>query len=151
MISNEIRQELQNIIRGELHQGQSDPCSTIRNLLCKSFGASPTVKSEFESRTVIKEKQVSFLRSHAQKAGLWMKSLPHDSQYLAEGGESKVYLSEAGKSVIKVRPCSVQLIKEIKFAIWLGFKLMLFDRKSPYFGFCQGGKIRIGHLHQIGV
>src|SRR5215467_13625225 len=102
MISDEIRQQLQNIIRGELSQGQSDACSTIRDLLCKSFGASPTAKSEFESRAVIKEKQVNFLRSHAQEAGLWMKCLPHDSQYLAEGGESKVYLSEAGKSVIKV-------------------------------------------------
>jgi len=102
MNSNGIREKLQNITRGELHQGQSDACSTIRDLLCKSFGASPTVKSEFESRTVIKEKQVGFLRSHAQEAGLWMKSLPHDSQYLAVGGESKVYLSEEGKSVIKV-------------------------------------------------
>jgi hypothetical protein len=102
MISDEIRQKLQNIVRGELYKGQSDACTTIRDLLCKSFGASPTVKSEFESRTVIKEKQVGFLRAHAEKAGLWMESLPQGSQYLAEGGESKVYLSEDGKFVIKV-------------------------------------------------
>jgi hypothetical protein len=102
MISDEIRQELQNIIRGELHHGQSDACATIRDLLCKSFGASPTVKSEFEGRAVIKEKQVGFLRSHAQKTGLWIESLPQGSKYLAEGGESKVYLSEEGKYVIKI-------------------------------------------------
>ena len=102
MISDEIRQKLQNIVRGELHQGQGDACTTIRNLLCKSFGASPTVKSEFESRTIIKEKQVGFLKSCAQDSGLWMDSLPQGSQYLTEGGESKVYLSEDGKYVIKV-------------------------------------------------
>jgi len=102
MISDEIRQKLQNIVRGELHQGQSDACTTVRDLLCKSFGASPTVKSEFESRTIVKEKQVGFLRSYAQNAGLWMEALPQGSQYLTEGGESKVYLSENGRFVFKV-------------------------------------------------
>jgi hypothetical protein len=58
MISNEIRQELQNIIRGELRQGEGDTCSTVRDLPCKSFGAGPTVKGEFESRAIVKEEQV---------------------------------------------------------------------------------------------
>ena len=102
MISHEIRAKLQNIVRGELNQGQSDTCTTVRNLLCKSFGASPTVKSEFENRTVIKEKQVGFLRSYSQKTGLWLDSLPQGSRYLTEGGESKVYLSEDGRFVIKI-------------------------------------------------
>lgn len=102
MISDEIRQKLQNIVRGELHQGQSDACTTIRNLLCESFGTSPTVKSEFESRAIIKEKQVDFLKSYAQSTSLWIESLPQGSQYLAEGGEAKVYLSEDGRFVIKV-------------------------------------------------
>ena len=96
MIADEIREKLQNIVRGELHQGQSDSCTAVRNLLCESFGASPTVKSEFEGRSIIKEEQVEFLKSHAQKADLWMESLPKGSQYLTEGGESKVYLSEDG-------------------------------------------------------
>ena len=102
MISDEIRQKLQNIIRGELQQGQGDSCTAIRNLLCESFGTGPTVKSEFEGRAIIKEEQVEFLKSHAQKAGLWMESLPKGSQYLTEGGESKVYLSEDGGLVFKV-------------------------------------------------
>jgi Serine/Threonine/Tyrosine Kinase found in polyvalent proteins len=102
MISDEIREQLQNIIRGELQQGQGDSCTAIRNLLCESFGAGPTVKSEFESRSIIKKKQVEFLRSHAQKVGLWIESLPEGSQYLTEGGESKVYLSDDGQFVFKV-------------------------------------------------
>jgi hypothetical protein len=75
MISDEIRQKLQIIVRGELHQGQRDACTTIRDLLCKSFGASPTVKSEFESRTVIKEKQVAFIRAYAQRTGRQKRQL----------------------------------------------------------------------------
>jgi hypothetical protein len=72
MISDEIRQKLQIITRGELRQGQSNACTTIRNLLCERFGSSPTVKSEFQSRAVIKEKQVRFLKSYAQNTGLWL-------------------------------------------------------------------------------
>jgi len=62
MISNEIREQLQNIVRGACLQGASDPCSTIRNLLVEGFGADPTVKSKFESRAVVKEKQTAFLK-----------------------------------------------------------------------------------------
>ncbi len=92
MIADEIHKKLQNIVRGELQEGQMDSCTAIRNLLCKSFGTGPTVKSEFASRTILKEKQVSFLKSYAEKESLWLESLPSGSQYLTEGGESKVYL-----------------------------------------------------------
>ena len=79
-----------------------DSCTAIRNLLCKSFGTGPTVKSEFAGRTILKEKQVGFLKLYAEKGNLWLESLPPGSQYLTEGGESKVYLSEDGRLVIKV-------------------------------------------------
>jgi hypothetical protein len=102
MIVDEIREKLQNIVRGELQEGQMDSCTAIRNLLCKSFGTGPTVKSEFEGRTILKEKQVGFLKAYAEKENLWLESLPSGSQYLTEGGESKVYLTEDGRSVIKV-------------------------------------------------
>jgi hypothetical protein len=66
MLSDVIREKLQNIIRGELQERSTDSCTAILNLLCKSFGTSPTVKSEFESKTIIKEEQVCFLKSYAQ-------------------------------------------------------------------------------------
>jgi hypothetical protein len=75
MISDETREKLQNIIRGELQQGESDSCTAIRNLLCESFGADPTVKSEFASRAIVKEKQVDFLKSHAKKEGLLLHNI----------------------------------------------------------------------------
>jgi hypothetical protein len=75
MIADEIRKKLQNIISGTLLQGQQDHCTTIRNLLSESFETSPTVKREFESRAILKEKQAGFLKTHAEKAGLWIGSI----------------------------------------------------------------------------
>ncbi len=82
MISNEIREKLQNIVRGACLQGSTDRCSTFRNILVESFGASPTVKGEFESRSIVKEKQAGFLKIYAEKSGLWLESLPNRSEYL---------------------------------------------------------------------
>ncbi|MEO6963518.1 MAG: hypothetical protein ABIY90_16215 [Puia sp.] len=102
MIADETREKLQNIVRGALLQGQQDHCTTIRNLLSKSFETGPTIKSEFQSRAIIKEKQAGFLRSHAEKAGLWIKSVPSGCRYLTKGGESEVYLAPDKLNVIKV-------------------------------------------------
>lgn len=62
MISDEIRQKLQNIIRGDVFEGQEDHCTAIRNILCQSFGSNQTAKREFQSRSILKEKQAGFLR-----------------------------------------------------------------------------------------
>jgi hypothetical protein len=102
MIVDEIRKNLQDIVRGTRLQGQEDHCTTIRNLLIESFGTGSTVKSEFESRAIIKEKQVCYLKAHAEKIGLWLQSLPVGSQYLTRGGESEVYLAADKLNVIKV-------------------------------------------------
>jgi hypothetical protein len=65
MIADETRKKLQDIVRGARLQGQQDHCATIRNLLCQNFGTDPTVKSKFESRTILKEKQEQFLKLYA--------------------------------------------------------------------------------------
>jgi len=90
MILDEIREKLQDIARGARLQGTSDRCSTIRNILVESFGTGPTVKSEFESRAILKEKQASFLKSHSKELNIWLDSLPEGSEYLTRGGESKI-------------------------------------------------------------
>src|SRR5260221_2024089 len=102
MISNDIREKLQNIVRGTRLQGAADRCSTVRNLLVESFGTGSTVKSEFESRSIVKKEQADFLRSWAKETGLWLSAVPSGSVYLTRGGESKVYLSTDGLDVIKV-------------------------------------------------
>jgi hypothetical protein len=63
MIDDEIRQKLQNIISGTLLEEQEDHCTAIRNLLNKSFGSNPTVKREFEIRSIVKEEQARFLKN----------------------------------------------------------------------------------------
>jgi hypothetical protein len=102
MISNEIREQLQDIVRGACLQGTADRCSTVRNLLIEGFGADPTVKSQFESRAVVKEKQNTFLKSYAERSGMQLASFPPKTQYLTRGGESKVFLDEDRLNVIKV-------------------------------------------------
>jgi len=102
MIGDEIRQQLQNIIRGTILQRQNDHCTQIRNLLIESFGASKTTKSEFESKAIIKEKQESFLKSHGKKSKLLLTSLPTGSEYLTRGGEAEVYLDSQKLNVIKI-------------------------------------------------
>jgi Serine/Threonine/Tyrosine Kinase found in polyvalent proteins len=102
MISNEIREKLQNIVNGTRFEGPDDRCATVRNLLVEGFGTGSTVKSEFESRAIIKEKQASFLKAWAEGTGIWLDGLPTGSEYLTKGGESKVYLAPDRLNVIKV-------------------------------------------------
>jgi len=102
MISHEIREKLQNIVNGTRFKGPADSCATVRNLLVEGFGTGSTVKSEFESRAIIKEKQASFLKAWAKGTGIWLDGLPTRSEYLTKGGESKVYLAPDRLNVIKV-------------------------------------------------
>ena len=102
MISDEIREKLQNIVRGARLEGAADRCSTIRDFLVESFGANSTVKSEFESRAILKEEQTRILKSHAEGVGLWRESLPLGCQYLTRGGESEIYLAADKINVVKV-------------------------------------------------
>ena len=102
MIPDEIRAKLQDIVNGTRFTGATDHFATIRNLLVEGFGTGATIKAEFESRAIIKEKQVGFIKSYAGKEGFWLESMPPGFQYLTEGGESKIYLSEDGRHVIKV-------------------------------------------------
>jgi hypothetical protein len=67
MISHEIRDKLQNIVNGTRFEGPADHCATVRNLLVEGFGTGSTVKREFESRAIVKEKQASFLKKWAKR------------------------------------------------------------------------------------
>ena len=111
MISHEIREQLQYIVRGASLQGSTDRCSTIRSLLIGSFGADPTIKGQFESRAIVKERQNEFLKLYALQSGIWLASLPSDTQYLTRGGESKVFMDLDRLNAIKVN-------NSIYYATW---------------------------------
>jgi hypothetical protein len=101
MISDELRTSIQNIIQGIGDEDPGDSFSEIRRLLIESFGPSRTSKKSFESKELLKKEQDRFLRQYAQQRKIWSDSLPDDSNFLARGGESKVYLSDDGLHVIK--------------------------------------------------
>lgn len=145
MISDEIRSQLQNIVRGACLQGPADRCSTIRDILIKGFGASSTVKREFESRSILKEKQVDFLKNYAKEMGLWLDCLPSGSEYLARGGESKVYLSADRLNVIKVNDA-------IYYATWTEYfnSLVIHNLLFPNTGYLLLGFIKSdGNLNAV--
>ncbi|NML20201.1 hypothetical protein HHL16_04920 [Pseudoflavitalea sp. G-6-1-2] len=116
MISDEIRKKLQNVVGGTILEGQADHCTTIRNLLCESFGANPTVKKEFQNRSILKEEQAGFLKTYAENNGLWLPSLPEGSLYLTRGGESEIYLAPDHRHVIKVNDA-------VYYATWAGISI----------------------------
>ena len=137
MISHEVREQLQNIIRGELQKGQIDPCTATRNILCERFGSSATVKSEFASRAILKEKQISFLKAHAEKECIWLDALPMGYKYLTEGGESKVYLSEDGRSVVKINDAGYYATWTEYFNSLLLHNLLFSDTAYALLGFTE--------------
>src|SRR5580704_2712590 len=102
MISNEIKEQLQYIVRGASLQGATDRCSAVRSLLIGGFGADPTIKGQFQSRAIVKERQNEFLRSYASRSGIWLASLPSQKQYLTRGGESKIFMDLDNLNVIKI-------------------------------------------------
>lgn len=102
MVPDEIRQQLQYITGGAILERTKDSCATIRNHLIKSFGTSTTTKSEFESKSIIKKSEESFLANYAKNNSLWIAFPPSDCSFLTRGGESMVYLSIDSKHVVKV-------------------------------------------------
>jgi hypothetical protein len=76
MFSDEIRIKLENIVKGIVIEEQGDSCTTIRNFLCTSFRTSTTVKKDFEGKSIIKEKQVEFLKQLAVENDWWVQNLP---------------------------------------------------------------------------
>jgi hypothetical protein len=108
------RSKLENIIRGVSIEGATDSCTTTRNLLCRSFSTSTTVKRDFESKSVIKEEQAAFLKKYAWENSLWYDEAPPSEKFLARGGEACVYFEVDSKSVIKLND-------GIYYATWLEF------------------------------
>ena len=114
MLNDKIRQQLQHIIRGAIIEGENDRCSAVRNHLCTSFSTSRTVKKDFESQSVIKEKQSAALKKWALEHRCWLTDLLPGWQYLTHGGEARIYLDTLKKNVIKLN-------QGIYYATWLEY------------------------------
>src|SRR5690606_3306239 len=140
-----------NIIQGTVIQEQPDSCTAIRNHLCTSFATSTTVKKDYESKQLIKEEQVTFLKSLADSKNLWIPEIPADWTYLTEGGESKVYLHPDQHSVIKQNDAGY-------YATWLEYfnslsihNLLFPDTAYTFLGFLQKMNVLYAVLKQTFV
>lgn len=67
MLPDDTRRKIENIVAGIIIEGQTDHCTTIRNLLCAGFSISTTVKTDFESKAIIKEKQAILLENYCSE------------------------------------------------------------------------------------
>lgn len=88
MLPNDTRSKIKNITGGVIIEGSQDNCTTIRNLLCASFATSTTVKEDFESKSVIKERQTVVLETFCNEHDLWITDLPREDHYLTRGSEA---------------------------------------------------------------
>ncbi len=114
MLPHDTRQKIKSITSGDVIEGQSDYCSTIRNSLCRSFGTSTTVKKEFESKSIIKKEQAKYLEDYCDNHKLWYLDALLEDRYLTRGGEARVYLDKDNRHVIKINDA-------IYYATWLEF------------------------------
>ena len=137
MLPDDTRKKLAHITGGTVIEGQGDTCTSVRNYLCTGFGTSRTVKKDFESQSLIKEKQAGELRNFAIFNNLIITDLPDESHYLTRGGEAKVYLVPDGKHVIKLNDA-------IYYATWLEYfnslvihNLLFPDTAYSFLGFAS--------------
>ncbi|HEX7848031.1 MAG TPA: hypothetical protein VF476_19670 [Chitinophagaceae bacterium] len=137
MFSDDVCSKLQNIIHGNVIQEQPDTCTAIRNQLSTSYPTSTTVKTDFESKQLIKKEQVSFLQELARSQNLFIPSIPAGWNYLTHGGEASVYLHPDQLSVVKLNDA-------IYYATWLEYfnsvvihNLLFPDTAYTFLGFTQ--------------
>jgi hypothetical protein len=148
MLINEVRQQIQDIIRGAIIEGQGDRCRAVRNHLCASFRTSRTVKKDFEGQSIVKEKQAAGLKRWALTNSCLINNLPPGWQYLAQGGEAIVYLDAAHKNVIKLND-------GIYYATWLEYfnslvlhNLFFPDTAYDFLGFMERSEDLIAVVQQ---
>jgi len=113
MLNDDTRKRLENIIRGNVIEGQESNLTAARNYLCQSFRTSTTVKKDFDNQSRIKEEQKKQLIAYATLAGFWFDNID-ESKYLTEGGEAKIYLALGEQTVLKVNDA-------IYYSTWLDF------------------------------
>ncbi|UYQ91691.1 hypothetical protein MKQ68_16505 [Chitinophaga horti] len=114
MNTNDSRSKLEDIVKGAVIEGTADHCTAARNFLCRRFSTSTTVKTDFESKAIIKKEQAECLTQFAKEFGLWITGAPDPLKFLARGGEASVYFDGSSKSVIKYND-------GIYYATWLEF------------------------------
>jgi hypothetical protein len=113
MLNNDSGKRLENIIRGNVIEGQSDTLTTTRNYLCQGFATNTRIEKNFDHQSAIKEKQKEYLNDFISHHNLWHPDAI-ENNYLTEGGEAKIYLGADDNTVLKFNDA-------IYYSNWLDF------------------------------
>ena len=114
MYDDKQRKYLENIVQGNVIEGRNDIATTIRNHLCKSYTASNVAERKFEYFQRIKKEQASIIAEISSYNLWWLNDFSNSYQYLTEGGEAKIYLSNCGTKVLKINDA-------VYYNTWLDF------------------------------
>ena len=95
MLPDDTRRKIENITKGIILDGALDNCTSVRNHLSAGFETSTTVKTDFESKSIIKKEQATVLEAYCDQYNLWVTDLLGEDRYLTRGGEAEVYLELA--------------------------------------------------------
>jgi hypothetical protein len=114
MLPDDTEGKIKDIIAGKVLPGVTDRLLTARNFLYAGFTPDRTVKTDFESKLLVKEKQVTALVQWAKNNGCWMEDPPDKQQYLTRGGESLVFQDIDKRHVIKLNDA-------VYYATWLEY------------------------------
>lgn len=148
MLPDDTRRKIENITSGTVIKGSSDHCTAIRNLLCRSFTTSTTVKTDFESKAIAKKEQALIVEAYCDEHNVWFTEFPAEDRYLTRGGEAKVYLHSDNRHVIKFND-------GVYYATWLEFlnsillhNLIFENTAYTLLGFVKEGRALLAILEQ---
>lgn len=114
MLPHDTERLLKAIISGKVLPGVTETLLKARNSLCAAFEPDRTVKTNFEGKLLIKEKQVTILKEWAKSEACWLEGLPVGAMYLTRGGESQVYQAPDTHFVLKLNDA-------VYYATWLEY------------------------------
>lgn len=114
MLPHDTERKIKTIITGKVIPGVTGNLFTARNLLCGSFTPDRTVKTNFEGKFLIKERQATALKNWSVEQDCWLQQPPPANQYLTRGGEALVYQDSDRRHVIKLN-------NAMYYATWLEY------------------------------
>jgi hypothetical protein len=114
MFEHEERKFIEDIIKGNVIEGEKDYLTTIRNYLLTCFGTNNEIETKYNYQSTNKEKQKLVLIDYLDNNNLWIDDELIENNYLVEGGEAKIYFGKDARSVIKLNDA-------IYYSTWLDY------------------------------
>ena len=114
MFEHEERKFIEDIIKGNVIEGEKDYLTTIRNYLLTCFETNNEIETKYNYQSTNKEKQKLVLIDYLDNNNLWIDDELIENNYLVEGGEAKIYFGKDARSVIKLNDA-------IYYSTWLDY------------------------------